>query len=102
MISLFRRKAAVAASPPAAPAVQAFPAGINIADQEKIEHAKYRLDAIARHCEQAGAVPAQTAEEFRSEAWLHAANLATSGAITRAEGEAMLARIEAAITAAGA
>jgi len=56
-------------------AIRALPITINPSEQEKIDHAMYRLDAMARHVEQRANVSQQRLSEFRREARVHIANL---------------------------
>lgn len=87
---IFRKKPEPA---PVAPVQTiAFPLGVNIGDQPKIDHAHYRLNAIVRHIEQ-NDTPAHKLAEFASEARVHLANLLHVKALGEDEAQAIARKI---------
>lgn len=75
----FRRKVVAPPEPPpeiaAVASMRAMPVNLSPDDEQKIEHALYRLGAMARHLDQSPSISAQRRSEFRGEARVHIANL---------------------------
>jgi hypothetical protein len=89
----FRRPDPPPPPEPAVIATRAFPIAINLADQEKIDHARYRLDRIFAYVEQTAAIAEAKMEEFRNEALIHAVNLRHAGAMADADVRAVLDKL---------
>lgn len=73
--------------------MRAFPPVLNMADQERVQHAVYRLDAIERHIAQTPhVITERRMAEFNGEALQHLGALLSCGQIDQAEADEHLKR----------
>ena len=89
-----KRKQAVPQPVETPVAAQAFPVVLNMSEQDKCNHAMYRLGAIERHIAQTPhIVTERRMAEFVGEAMEHLGGLLHHGHITQAEADDHLRRI---------